>query len=122
MPEQPIATRQTPEKGWPVPTNVSEFGGVWYATAYRLQGSQVFVLGTCRTDLPGVRAWLTAAGLPRSGAYLTPAAGTAPGFYVKPYLTDVYYRIDPGTGVAVWDGNAKFEEPRTVTERDGFRG
>jgi hypothetical protein len=105
-----------------VPTNLSEFGGEWYATAYRLQGSQVVVLGTCRSDLTGVRVWLTAAGHPRSGAYLTPAAGTAPGFYVKPYLADVYYRIDPGSGTAAGDGRAKFGEPRTVTERDGFRG
>ncbi|MEO2091922.1 MAG: hypothetical protein ABGY75_20915, partial [Gemmataceae bacterium] len=95
--------------------------GEWYATAYRLQGSQVVVLGTCRSDPTGVRGWLTAAGRPRAGAYLTPAAGTAPGFYVKPYISDVYYRIDPGSGAAVWDGDAVFGEPRTVTERDGFR-
>lgn len=105
-----------------MPTNVSEFDGVCYAAAFSLQGSRLAVLGTHRSDRAGVRKWLAAAGLPRFGAYLTPAAGTAPGFYAKPYLSDVYYRIDPATGDVAWDGRAAFGEPRPVTERDGFRG
>jgi hypothetical protein len=105
-----------------MPTDVSEFGGEYYATAYYVQGPRVVVLGTHRSDRAGVRKWLAAAGHPRSGAYLTPAPGTAAGFYAKPYDADVYYRIDPGTGAAAWDGRTRFGDPRPVTERDGFRG
>jgi hypothetical protein len=105
-----------------MPTNLTEFDGECYATAYTLQGSRIVILGTHRSDRRGVRAWLAAAGHPRSGAYLTPAPGTPPGFYVKPYVADVYYRIDPETGGAVWDGRTKFGNPITVTERVGFGG
>jgi hypothetical protein len=105
-----------------MPTNVTNFGGVYYATAYRLHGGRVVVLGTHRSDLPGVRAWLTDTGFSLSGAYLAPTSGTPPGFFVKPYAADVYYRIDPTTRAAEWDGTTRFGEPVTVTERDGFQG
>lgn len=105
-----------------MPTNVSEFDGVCYATAYVLRGSRVVVLGTHRSNRAGIREWLAEAGHPRFGAYLPPAPGAAPGFYVKPYVADVYYRIDPETGGAAWDGLTKFDAPIPVTERDGFRG
>jgi len=108
--------------GWFMKTDVSRFGSGYYATAYHLSGSRVVVLGTHRADLAGVRAWLDRTGYARRGSYLTPAAGTAPGFYAKPYLSDVYYRIDPATGAAAWDGATQFGDPVAVTERDGFRG
>jgi hypothetical protein len=104
-----------------VPTNVVNFGGVYYATAYHLYGGRIVVQGTHQSDLDGVRMWLTAHGYPRGGAYLSPAAGTAPGYYVKPYVADAYYRIDPATRTAAWDGTTQFGESAPVTEGDGFR-
>ncbi|HVK19266.1 MAG TPA: hypothetical protein VM533_20195, partial [Fimbriiglobus sp.] len=57
----------------------------------------------------------------RDGAYLSPAAGTTPGYYVKPYIADAYYRIEPATRTATWDGSTQFGEPAPVTEGEGFR-
>ena len=55
------------------------------------------------------------------GARLPSAAGTAPGYYVKPYVADAYYRIDPAARTAAWDGSTQFGESAPVTEGDGFR-
>jgi len=95
---------------------------VFYATAYHLFAGRVVVLDTCRADRAGVLSWLARTGFPRRGAYLTPAAATPPGFFIKPYLAEVYYRVDPATHAAAWDGTTQFGNPVTVTERDGFRG
>ncbi|QEL20509.1 hypothetical protein [Limnoglobus roseus] len=102
-------------------TNVVEFAGVFYAATYRVQGNQVVLLGTHKSDRGGVRAWLRRNGYAASGAYLFPAAGTLPGFFMKPYASDLYYRVDPATGQADGDALTEFGDPVTVTERDGFR-
>ena len=104
-----------------MPTNVATFGGVYYATAYHLFGGRIVVRGTHRSDLAGVRRWLAATGYPPDGAFLTPAAGTAPGFYVKPYFADGYYRVDPATNTATWDGESRFGDPRQTTDRASSR-
>lgn len=51
-----------------------------------------------------------------------PAVDTNPGFYVKPFVSDSYYWIDPITKIAESIGQSQFGNPRTVTELDGFRG
>ena len=104
-----------------MPTNVANFGGVYYATAYHLFGDRIVVQGTHHADLPGVRRWLTANGYSRDGALLTPEDGTAAGFYVKPYYADGYYRVDPAANTAAWDGGARFGDPTPVTDRASFR-
>lgn len=105
-----------------MPTNVTEFGGACYAVAYRLHGGRLVALGSHRADRPGVRRWLAAAGHPRSGWQLVPAAGTPPGFYAKPYLAGAYDRLDPPTGAFVRVGASLFDDRRPGDERGGTGG